>query len=193
MAVPQAVRSPPKTPLNPLVPSYPLQRADRPGNNRYWHFLFYFVAGLIVCEFVLSPWRTVYDPYSSLLGYIGLGVEAVLPVPQILANARARSCKGFRVSVLFSWIGGDAMKLFYFFTSEGTIPLAFKLCAMFQGCCDSYLGVQYLMYGEGPVEAVKDHPIEMYSGDPSGARLAKVSSREFGVQPMGRNTPTIET
>lgn len=147
----------------------------------------------MVFEFILSPWHAVYGPYSSLLGYIGLGVEAVLPVPQVLANARARSCKGFRVSVLASWIGGDAMKLFYFYTSAGTIPLAFKLCAMFQGCCDSYLGVQYLMYGEGPVEAVKDHPIEMYSGDPGGEMLAKVSSREFGVQPTGRYTPTAAT
>ena len=155
------------------------------------------VAGLVVFEFLLSPWRSVYASYSSLLGYVGLGVEAMLPVPQVLANARARSCRGFRVSVIASWIGGDSMKMFWFFTSTTTIPLAFKLCGIFQACCDSFLGVQYLMYGEGPVEPVKDHPIEMYSGDAAGdvggARLAKVSSRDFGMPPTERYTPAAET
>lgn len=130
--------------------------------------------------------------YSSLLGYIGLGVEAILPIPQILANARARSCRGFRVSVLASWLGGDSMKMFWFFTSTTSIPLAFKLSGMFQASCDAFLGVQYLMYGEGAVEAVKDHPIEMYPGDDAGARLAKVSSREFGVSPTERYTSSGE-
>lgn len=123
------------------------------------------------------------------MGYVGLGVEAILPIPQILANARAQSCRGFRVSVLASWLGGDSMKIFWFFTTTTTIPLAFKLSGLFQASCDAFLGVQYLMYGEGTVEAVKDHPIEMYSGDMGGSKLAKVSSRDFGVQPTERYTP----
>lgn len=139
---------------------------------------------------MLSPWHGIYPSYSTLLGYAGLGIEAILPVPQIMANARARSCKGFRLSVLASWIGGDSMKMFWFFTSSGTIPLAFKLCAMFQACCDTFLGVQYWMYGEGPVDVVKDHPLEPYVADPREPRLAKVSSREWVAPLAGRYTPS---
>ncbi|MBE3041058.1 PQ-loop repeat-containing protein [Candidatus Bathyarchaeota archaeon] len=166
------------------------------GANRYWHCLLYLTAGLLIFQFTLSPWPAVYTSYSSLIGYVGLGVEAILPLPQILANKRAQSCRGFRVSILVSWIGGDAMKMIWLFTSDTTIPAAFKVCGVFQACCDAFLGVQYLMYGEGGAE-VKEHPIEMFSGDVMGARLAKVSSRDLGVAPTltGRYTPTsaVET
>lgn len=87
--------------------------------------------------------------YISLLGYAGLGVEAVLPLPQIFSNQRARSCKGFRFSVLASWILGDVMKMSYFFFSTESIPWAFRLCGIFQFFCDAYLGIQYWMFGSG--------------------------------------------
>lgn len=114
------------------------------------------LATLIVFELLLAPVSSVYQTYSSLIGVIGLSVEATLPIPQILANMRSRSCKGFRLSVLASWLIGDSMKMFWFFTSRTSIPVAFKVCGMFQAACDSLLGVQYMMYGDsGP--ASKDH------------------------------------
>lgn len=91
----------------------------------------------------------LYSFYSSLIGYIGLSVEATLPLPQILSNIRTKSCKGFRVSVIASWLAGDLMKMFWFFNATTEIPWAFKLCGIFQMCCDSFLGLQYLFYGSG--------------------------------------------
>lgn len=85
-----------------------------------------------------------------MIGYFALSVEATLPVPQIISNYRARSCKGFRFSVLFSWIFGDIMKMTFFFLAESSIPWAFKLCGLFQFACDIYLGVQYWQFGDGP-------------------------------------------
>ncbi|KAL2119279.1 hypothetical protein VTJ04DRAFT_6239 [Mycothermus thermophilus] len=114
----------------------------------YWQFLLALFISLCLCEFLLAPLPWIYSSYSPLIGFIGLGVEAVLPIPQILANHRSQSCKGFRVSVLASWLIGDAMKMFWFFTSKTTIPLAFKLCGTFQAFCDAYLGIQYAMYGD---------------------------------------------
>lgn len=116
---------------------------------RYWEFLLYLFIGLVACELILSPLPWFYSAYSATIGYVGLGVEATLPLPQILANHRSRSCKGFRFSVLVSWIAGDIMKMFWFFTATSAIPWAFKLCGIFQMCCDLFLGVQYWMYGEG--------------------------------------------
>lgn len=106
-------------------------------------------------------------------------VEATLPLPQIISNERTRTCKGFRVSVLASWLAGDAMKMFWFFSATTEIPFAFKLCGIFQACCDMYLGYQYWTYGSGE---------EKYKDDvPLGGVAALSTSRA----PMG--TPKLET
>lgn len=123
--------------------------------SRYWQFLLYLFIVLTALELILAPFTGLYAMYSVLLGYIGLSVEATLPLPQIFSNIRSRSCKGFRLSVLASWLAGDAMKMFWFFTSTTEIPLAFKLCGIFQACCDTFLGIQYLMYGSG------EHPSKL--------------------------------
>ncbi|KAL4870255.1 hypothetical protein BDV12DRAFT_63702 [Aspergillus spectabilis] len=113
----------------------------------YWLFLAYFTGILTVVHILITPISSS-TIYSNFLGYFGLAVEAVLPLPQVIANHRSRSCKGFRVSVLAAWILGDVMKLSYFFTSEEGVPWAFRLCAMFQCVCDCYLGVQFWMYNQ---------------------------------------------
>ena len=111
----------------------------------YWSFLGYFTITLFASHLLLS-WLPI---YISLLGYLGLSVEAVLPLPQILVNQRRKSCKGFRVSVLAMWLAGDAMKMSYFFLSKEFIPWAFRLCGIFQFGCDLYLGLQYVAFGSG--------------------------------------------
>ncbi|KAG2415851.1 hypothetical protein HFD88_007043 [Aspergillus terreus] len=111
----------------------------------YWMFLAYMIAGLSFIQIFL-PFLAKSELYINTLGYTGLAVEATLPLPQIVANHRSRSCKGFRVSVLVAWILGDIMKLSYFFGSQEVIPWAFRLCGMFQCVCDFYLGAQFWMY-----------------------------------------------
>ena len=117
-------------------------RSRRP----YWQTLVYFTVTLAVAQLLVGSSSA---SYTAIQGYVALSVEAVLPLPQIMENARTRSCKGFRLSVLVNWIVGDVFKMTYFFLSEGGVPWAFKLCGLFQACCDFYLGAQYLMYGEG--------------------------------------------
>lgn len=127
---------------------------------RYWQFLLYLFIGLTACELLLAPIPSLYNFYSPLIGYTGLSVEATLPLPQIISNERTRSCKGFRLSVLASWLAGDAMKMFWFFTASTEIPLAFKLCGIFQACCDAYLGWQYWSYGSGD-SRFADHNVQL--------------------------------
>lgn len=122
------------------------------ASNRYWQFLLYLFIILTALELIVAPFSSLYAMYSALLGYIGLSVEATLPLPQIFSNMRSRSCKGFRLSILASWLAGDTMKMFWFFTSTTQIPWAFKLCGLFQAGCDAFLGIQYLMYGSGEHE-----------------------------------------
>lgn len=152
--------------------------------SSYWQFVLYMFIALTTLELLLSPFHGVYSGYSLMVGYIGLSVEATLPLPQIFANHRSRSCKGFRFSVLASWLGGDAMKMFWFFTSTTEIPWAFKLCGIFQACCDAFLGIQYLMYGSGEVAILKEHQVWADDLKPMGARV----SNGLGT-PTGRRTP----
>lgn len=108
-------------------------------------FLAYFAAGLTFIQIFLTPISNT-QTYADLLGYVGLAVEATLPLPQILANHRSRSCKGFRLSVVAAWILGDTTKISYFFFGGQVVPWAFRLCAMFQCVCDFYLGFQFWLY-----------------------------------------------
>ncbi|KAE9364598.1 hypothetical protein N431DRAFT_355040 [Stipitochalara longipes BDJ] len=128
------------------------------SHKPYWQFLLYLFISLIALELLMSPMPTLYSLYSASLGAIGLSIEATLPLPQILSNYKSRSCKGFRVSVIANWIAGDIMKMFWFFTATSEIPWAFKLCGIFQMCCDLFLGGQYFVYGDGEAgKVVKEH------------------------------------
>ncbi|KAK4239656.1 hypothetical protein C8A03DRAFT_32258 [Achaetomium macrosporum] len=177
------------------VPFARVNETQRPFNfwqwrspKPYWQFLLSLFVGLVFCEFLLAPIPSLYQWYSSMIGCIGLGVEATLPIPQILANARSRSCKGFRLSVLASWLIGDSMKMFWFFTSTTSIPWAFKVCGMFQAMCDTILGVQYMVYGDGEATA-KAHqsPVVQHELQANGFTTASGHAK-----PPGRRTSTSE-
>lgn len=122
--------------------------------SRYWEYLLGLTLSLLVIHAFIRP--TSPSLYTNIIGYVGLAIEAVLPLPQILSNQRAQSCKGFRLSVLVNWLLGDTMKMGFFFMSEpGKVPWAFKLCGIFQACCDVGLGAQYWVYGDGQEEMAR--------------------------------------
>lgn len=128
-----------------VIASRPFDFWQWRSRKPYWQFLAYFTITLAALQILIGSSAL----YILIQGYVALGVEATLPIPQILENQRNQSCKGFRLTVLVNWLIGDAFKLTYFFLSEGGIPWAFKLCGLFQAACDCYLGVQYAMFGEG--------------------------------------------
>ncbi|KAI5780874.1 hypothetical protein EDC01DRAFT_710394 [Geopyxis carbonaria] len=116
-------------------------RAQQP----YWSFLAYFTAATAVLQVLFGGSGLFVD----LVGYVALGIEAALPLPQVLANQRRRSCAGFRMSVMASWILGDVMKMMYFLQNDN-VGFQFKACAAVQMCLDAGLGVQFLCFGNGP-------------------------------------------
>jgi len=127
-------------------------RSQRP----YWEFLGYFTLATAVLQLLFGR-ATV---FVDAVGYLALGIEATLPVPQAIANHRRRSCQGFRVSVLASWLLGDAMKLVYFYNAQH-VGLQFKVCACVQTVMDAYLGVQFWRFGNGPRVEDKGKGVEM--------------------------------
>ena len=72
--------------------------------------------------------------------------------------------------MLASWIAGDFMKMFWFFTATSEIPWAFKLCGIFQAGCDLFLGGQYWVYGDGGDKIIKEYGIKMGNRTPNGMR-----------------------
>ena len=125
----------------------------------YWEYLGALTLVLLVLQTYSGPNGS--PTYTQIIGYVGLAIEAILPLPQVMANQRAQSCKGFRVSVLANWLIGDAMKMSYFFMSDpGKVPWAFKMCGIFQACCDAILGIQYWVYGNGPDDTNKKMSLE---------------------------------
>jgi hypothetical protein len=116
----------------------------------YWTFLTYFTIGLLVLHIVIGPTR-LFIPYTDVLGAVALTIEATLPLPQLYANYSRRGCRGFRPSVIVNWVIGDTFKMWFFFASSaGEVPWAFKACGVFQATCDLGLATQYLVWGDGP-------------------------------------------
>ncbi|KAH7413903.1 hypothetical protein DE146DRAFT_638869 [Phaeosphaeria sp. MPI-PUGE-AT-0046c] len=116
----------------------------------YWTFLTYFSTILLILHLFLSPTR-LFIPYTDLLGAVALAIEATLPLPQLWANYSRKGCRGFRPSVIANWVVGDTFKMWFFFaSSSGEVPWAFKACGVFQATCDLGLALQYLVWGDGP-------------------------------------------
>ncbi|KPV75241.1 uncharacterized protein RHOBADRAFT_53244 [Rhodotorula graminis WP1] len=149
-------------------------RPRRIGNLWQWsHFAAYleFTAILIVGHSAAFLALHRFDAYVQLLGFLALGLEATLPIPQLLANYEAKSTAGFRMTVLAGWAIGDAVKtcvpsslLFfdledlaltlvlaprsvYFFVTPDN-GLQFKLCSVFQLSVDLMLCAQTFLYRE---------------------------------------------
>jgi solute carrier family 66, member 2 len=168
-----------RPPPNSHVPFHGTSTQSRPYNfwqwskpRPYWLFLAYFTITLLVGHVFFGPIAA----YTTLLGYLALAVEAVLPVPQLMANYKRRGCKGFRLSVIINWLIGDAFKMWFFFASgsgEGGVPWAFKLCGIFQACCDLGLGAQFWYFGDGPEEVGRGqaHPADVLAEKMEGIEM----------------------
>ncbi len=108
--------------------------------NSYLVFLALFSLLLLVLYVVLSSSTT----FIAVLGYVALGLESTLPIPQLIANHRRKSLAGFRASVLLGWLGGDSFKLLYFVLRSS--PVQFTSCAAFQLSIDLAILAQSSMY-----------------------------------------------
>lgn len=108
--------------------------------NSYLVFLLLFSLLLLLLYVIFSSSST----FIALLGYIALGLESTLPIPQLIANYRRKSLAGFRTSVLVGWLGGDSFKLLYFLLKGS--PVQFTSCAVFQLSVDLAILAQSRLY-----------------------------------------------
>ncbi|KAJ7090565.1 hypothetical protein C8R43DRAFT_1050233 [Mycena crocata] len=129
---------------------------DLGGSSRpfsFWQWSTYaqhveFLAGLILLHTIFFLILGRFEYYVTILGFVALGLESTLPIPQLISNYKQRSLYGFRMSTLIGWAGGDAFKTAYFFW-QGS-PIQFKACAVFQLSIDLAIVIQRVLYGNAP-------------------------------------------
>eukprot|EP00276_Gloeochaete_wittrockiana_P002606 CAMPEP_0184672768 /NCGR_PEP_ID=MMETSP0308-20130426/86296_1 /TAXON_ID=38269 /ORGANISM="Gloeochaete witrockiana, Strain SAG 46.84" /LENGTH=227 /DNA_ID=CAMNT_0027120155 /DNA_START=118 /DNA_END=801 /DNA_ORIENTATION=- len=85
------------------------------------------------------------DIYIEALGYLSLGIESVLTVPQFLRNKRNKSVAGLSGTLIATYFAGDLFKLAFFVHTRS--PLPFILCAAFQLSSDVAILYQFHAYG----------------------------------------------
>ncbi|TFK91733.1 hypothetical protein K466DRAFT_297006 [Polyporus arcularius HHB13444] len=94
----------------------------------FWQWATYtqyleFLAAFILCQAILFLILGRSDLFISILGFIALGMESTLPIPQLIRTV-------------------------YFFLQES--PLQFKVCSIFQLSIDCAIVVQRFIYGSAP-------------------------------------------
>ena len=106
-------------------------------------FLSTLVASLTILQLLIGYSST----YITVIGFLGLGIEATLPIPQFLSNYRHKSVSGFRASVIIAWLLGDIFKCSYFFFGNANVTWQFKACAIVQISFDLGIATQFFVYG----------------------------------------------
>lgn len=110
---------------------------------------------------LLLGWSWV---YIQTLGFVGLLIEAVLPVPQIMTNFAMGSVQGFRLSLVASWLAGDVSKLTYFAYATDELAIQFVVCGVVRLLLDLFVGIQYVVYqwiSEEKLDELRELPIQL--------------------------------
>lgn len=123
--------------------------------KRVSFIIYSYFTSIIVTSIVVWTYYAIFLPVWSsapeVIGYIALGIEATLVVPQIMRNARRHSTSGLTLMLVLTWVLGDSIKLVYFILDKQ--PLPFKICTCVQLCLDFVIVLQLFLYGraEPPV------------------------------------------
>ncbi|KAI8098200.1 PQ loop repeat-domain-containing protein, partial [Gilbertella persicaria] len=110
------------------------------------HFLDYLNCLLIFTTFVGVLYLSLhqYSVFIEVLGFLSLGCEATLPLPQLLTNFKHKSTEGFSLLILGSWFIGDGFKAFYFIHQRS--PVQFVACAIIQLTFDTAIVLQFIFF-----------------------------------------------
>ncbi|CAG87201.2 DEHA2D12870p [Debaryomyces hansenii CBS767] len=108
----------------------------------YWKYILKFslIFGVLTAIFNHN------ETYGSFIGVLGLFIEALLPLPQILMLNRLKSIRNFKIMLLLSWLGGDLTKISYLVFGTDNISIIFILAALFQMGLDIIIAFQYLHF-----------------------------------------------
>lgn len=109
---------------------------------KYWQYVGGFTAVFSILTLIFSTSLR----YATGIGILGLFIESLLPLPQILLLQRLRSIQNFKVVLLLSWLGGDVTKITYLVYGARNTSIIFVLAGLFQMSLDLIIAYQYLHY-----------------------------------------------
>lgn len=117
--------------------------------SKYWKFLVVFSTGQLCFTVLISKvihWNELAQWIGSMIGALGLLIEALLPLPQISILYKLKTVQGFKLVLLVSWLCGDVLKISYLVFGAKNISVLFLFFALFQMSLDIYIGGQYIYY-----------------------------------------------
>jgi solute carrier family 66, member 2 len=118
-----------------------------------------FHAGFVVVLLLVSSAFRGSPLFGELLGTASLGIEALLPVPTALNNARRRSADGLSLVLIGSWAAGDLFKTGYALAMGE--PVQFVLCGVAQLLVDCVIVYQLVSFGgAGGAQQGKDAGVQ---------------------------------
>mmetsp|Transcript_28062 Transcript_28062/g.50266 ORF Transcript_28062/g.50266 Transcript_28062/m.50266 type:complete len:159 (-) Transcript_28062:8-484(-) len=103
-----------------------------------------FIFSLVLALFMLTSVFRASSLYFEILGFLALGVEALLGVPQYYKNFKRQSTDGLSISMVVGWTIGDSLKTVYFILRA--VPAQFLLCGGLQICVDLAILAQFASY-----------------------------------------------
>jgi hypothetical protein len=133
-----------------------------------WESYLLFHATLFVALLALTGLFHPAAWYTEAIGTLSLGVEALLPLPQALANHRRGSTDGLSTVLIGSWVAGDLFKTAYA-VGKGE-PAQFIACGAAQLCVDLVIVAQMARLTGTPMPS-----------SPSAGHLATLSGGAAGA------------
>lgn len=112
------------------------------SESHYWTFLLKMWAVIGA----LTPLLGQFEKFGGILGTVGLFIESLLPLPQILLLNNFKSVEGFKLILLVSWLSGDCLKISYLMYGAKNISGIFLFFALFQMALDFYIAFQYVYF-----------------------------------------------
>lgn len=82
--------------------------------------------------------------YIEMIGVLSVGIESMLPLPQIIHNFVNASTRGMSVLMVILWTIGDGFKTFYFVYKK--VPLQFVIFGVIQIILDQVVLFQVFLY-----------------------------------------------
>lgn len=113
------------------------------GPNTKFVYATYLIILAVVCFFCNQ--RLPPSPFmTNVFGFLALGIEACVPLPQVIHNESRHSVEGLSKFLIGTWFFGDLLKVLYFIAKSQ--PLPFILSGLFQFGTDLFIIGQFARF-----------------------------------------------
>ncbi|KAK9766559.1 hypothetical protein K7432_004282 [Basidiobolus ranarum] len=113
-----------------------------PTFGHYVRFLALFTGGVVAAYILFGS----FPSFIGILGYLSMGIEATVPMPQAYFNYTRKSVSGFSIVIIGTWFLGDVFKTQYYYFHD--VPFQFLLCGMIQLSMDCIICFQLWKYSD---------------------------------------------